>query len=318
MNPDDLAFTDDTTDSGDGLAIHWVTSLTWWFEESYVSGRYPITSFHVYEALMKPYSTYLKSAKFKDITDGRVNYDSKYSPRYWVEPLEYVYWATDSEKSWRTTTYDWVAVRKYTISSDLLEDPDFNGITFYWKTTDPAQVIEQKPSPTSSGQFQSSNGRVYDLQTFIDCLMDQRYIATENGWSFFERLEGSDQNHLSYEKIANETQDEMGYTYGGRHYPIGLVSFMIPDPNYDLKLYNLFETLGLTVQEGESSVDYYFLNYYFHGGAKVVGYRVWGISEGILATDDLSMVPFFFFLGTSREVLGTEGTCDLLYGYICS
>ncbi len=311
--PDDLAFTDDTTRSGDGLAIHWA----WWIEESHVSARYPITSFHVYEALMKPYSTYWKSAKFKDITDGRVNYDSGYSPRYWVEPLEYVYWATDSERKRRTTTYDWVAVRKYTISSDLLEDPNFNGITFYWRTTDPAQVIEQKPSSGSSGQSQASGGRVYDLQLLINCLMDQRYIATKNGWSFFERLEGSNRNHLAYEKLANDTQDEMGYTYGGRHYPIGLVSFMIPDPNYDSKLYNLFATLGLTVEDGESSVDYYFLNYYFNGGQKVTGYRVWGISEGVLATGDLSTVPFFLDPGTAGEVIGPEGTCDLLYGYTC-
>lgn len=308
----ELVFTDDTVRSGDGLAVH----RPWWNSRTEVSARSSITSFNVYEALMKPYSQDYKDAKFKDITDGRVNYDGSYVRR-WSEPLDYVYWATDSEKSWRTTTYDWVAVRKYDISNDLLEDPNFNGITFYWRTTDPSQVIEQKPSSSSSGQAQASSGRTYDIQTFVDCLMDQRYIAIENGWSFFERLEGSNQNHDKYVILAHSMQDEIGYKYGTKYYPIGLVSFMIPDPNYDPKLYRLFLTLGLSVEEGESSVDYYFLNYYMGGGQKVTGYRVWGISQGALSTGDLSNVPFFIDPETAREVFSATGSCDLLYGYTC-
>ncbi|WP_461864202.1 DUF2341 domain-containing protein, partial [Thermococcus sp.] len=306
--PDDLAFTDDTTRSGDGLAIHWVTPLTWWFEESYVSGRYPITSFHVYEALMKPYSTYWKSAEFKDITDGRVNYDSEYSPRYWVEPLEYVYWATDSGKKKRTTTYEWVAVRKYTISNDLLEDPNFNGITFYWRTTDLNKVIETKPS--SSGVSSQAAGTVYDLQPFINCLQDNRYFAIPGGWSFFERLEGSNQNHNAYVALAHSMQDALGYKYGNSYYPIGLVSFMIPNANYDEKLFNLFNTLGITL-DNESSADYYFLPHYFLNSPKIPGYQVWGISYGTYSGGDLSTIPFYIDERTAEEIFGIYGSKDL-------
>lgn len=109
----------------------------------------------------------------------------------------------------------------------------------------------------------------------------------------------------------------MGYKYGSQYYPIGLVSFMIPDPNYDRKLFNLFLTLGISVEEGQSSTDYYFLNYYFGDGTKAQGYRVWGISEGILSLGDLSNIPFFIDPETSEAILGSQGTCDLLYGYTC-
>ncbi|WP_010476977.1 hypothetical protein [Thermococcus zilligii] len=163
----------------------------------------------------------------------------------------------------------------------------------------------------------TKTGRAYDLQLFLDCLLDQRYIATESGWSFFERLEGSNGNHNSYVNLAHSIQDEMKYKYGNKYYPIGLVSFMIPHAVYDGKLLNLMKTLGLA-STNVSSADYYFLTYYFKRGPKVEGYRVWGISQGGLSTGDLSNVPFFIDLGTAREVLGTIGACDLLYGYRCS
>ena len=162
------------------------------------------------------------------------------------------------------------------------------------------------------------NARAYDIQPFIDCLLDQRYIATEKGWSFFERLEGSNTNHRKYEALANSTQDKLGISYEGKHYPIGLVSFMVPGPDpYDKKLLNLLNTLGISVEEGQSSTDYYFLNYYFSDGTKVQGYRVWGVSKGKIGSSNLEAIPFFLDPATAREILGAQGACDLLYGYNC-
>ncbi|AEC52833.1 hypothetical protein PNA2_1919 [Pyrococcus sp. NA2] len=174
------------------------------------------------------------------------------------------------------------------------------------------ETIPQLSQPTIPG-------RVYDIQPLIACLLDNRYFAIRNGWSFFERLEGSNRNHIIYEKLANETQDELGITYNGRHYPIGLVSFMIPHGAYDNKLLNVMDMLGISIEEGESSTDYYFLQYYFGNGVKVEGYRVWGISYGdSSSTGNLENIPFFIDPETAKEIFGIQGACDLLYGYNCS
>ncbi|MBO8175116.1 MAG: DUF2341 domain-containing protein [Thermococcus sp.] len=295
-----LLFTDDIS-GGDGLAIHW----TWWSYESYTSGRYPITDYDVYEALLKPYSTSYKDTKFKDVSDSRINDD--WWNRYWAEPLDYLYLVIDSEQTLRRATYDFIAVRKYTISSDLLEDP-FNGITFSWTSTSLTDLVETKPSSTVTTTTVVSGARAYDIQPFIDCIMDQRYFGIYNAPSFFERLEGSTVNHDEYETLAHQMQDELGIKYGNQYYPIGLVSFMIPHATYDEKLFNLFNTLGITPEEGQTSFDYYFLQYYFGGGSKVSGYRVYGISE----SPDRSSVYFFLDNQTAVAIFGAQGAQDLL------
>ncbi|ASJ10374.1 DNA-binding protein [Thermococcus sp. P6] len=294
-----LLFTDDSTRGGDGLAIHYA----WWNNESNVDGRSPANTYHVYEALMKPYSSSSKDSRFKDITDGGVNDDSYF--RFWSEPLRKLYLVTDSEKNKRETIYDWIAIRKYPDDSDRLEDPNFNGISYpNVNQNDP----ETKPTPSSS----AGPSRAYDLQPFVDCLMDQRYFGTYDGWSLFERLEGSSKNHDEYFELAKRMQDELGVKYGDRYYPIGLVSFMIPHASYDEKLFNLFNSLGIAVEEGQSSVDYYFLSYYFRRGSKVEGYRVWGISYGITSTGDLSSIPFFLDEETAEAIFGEVEAEDLL------
>lgn len=298
-----------TDDNSEGLAIH----RPWWKYYSYMSGRYPIDTFHVYEALMKPYypDNSKKDSKFKDITDnGRVNDDTYY--RKWTEPLTYVYVVTDSENKNRKTEYQWIAVRKYNTPTDLLEDPYFNGITLHWKTTTLSEVIEAKSTPGASTTTSlSGKSSVYDLQPLIDCLLDQRYFGIYEGWSFFERLEGSNANHNKYVNLAHQMQDELGYKYGTRYYPIGLVSFMIPHANYDAKLLSLMLTLGLSTTD-VSSADYCFIKFYFGSGNKVQGYPVWGISYGVFSGGDLSKIPFYLDDTTARAILGDQGANDLL------
>ncbi|MDK2913702.1 MAG: hypothetical protein PWQ79_617 [Thermococcaceae archaeon] len=179
--------------------------------------------------------------------------------------------------------------------------------------------VELKPSTGGA----SIGGSVYDLQPLIDCIQDQRYFAIEDGWSFFERLEGSDENHEDYVALAHEMQDELNYKPPVGYYPIGLVSFMVPHANYDEKLFNLMRLLEIPLEEGQSSVDYYFLKYYFGGGSKVDGYRVWGISQGDYYNIDLgtsvylSRIPLFLDVDTAKVILGTQGACQLLDGYTC-
>ncbi|WP_232054816.1 DUF2341 domain-containing protein [Thermococcus sp. 2319x1] len=207
--------------------------------------------------------------------------------------------------------FDWIRVRKY-------NNP--------MPTVSVSGTIESKPE--GSTVVQPSVAKAYDLQPFLECLLEQRYFGVYNGWSIFERLEGSYDNHEKYEELANKTQDELGISYEDKHYPIGLVSFMIPHDSFDSKLYTLF-ALGLTarpLKEGQSSADYYFLQYYFGNGNETNGYRMWGVSYGTLDVPyfifnppvDLSFIPFFLDNQTAISILGNEAACDLLEGYTCS
>ncbi|AFL94979.1 hypothetical protein CL1_0774 [Thermococcus cleftensis] len=182
----------------------------------------------------------------------------------------------------------------------------------------PAQItssgVETAPETTAT-----YNSKAYDLQPFVECVMDMKYFGTYSGWSFFERLENSDDNHANYFRLSMEMQDELGIKYGDEYYPIGLVSFMVPYRTYDEKLYNLFSDLQKNPEEGVSSVDYNFLNYYFKEGASITGqgYRIWGISYAY--PDDVNTVlgnplevPFFMDYETATAIFGAEGANDLL------
>ena len=171
--------------------------------------------------------------------------------------------------------------------------------------------VESAPSESVSPY----NARAYDLQPLISCIIDQKYFGTYGGISFFERLEDSRKNHAEYFELAKQIQDELGMKYGDRYYPIGLVSFMVPHADYDRKLFNIFDNFGIPIKEGQNSVDYYFLHYYFAGGSMSQGYRVWGISYGVSTlTGDLSVVPFFIDNQTAVAILGATGAQDLLQG----
>lgn len=306
-----VRFIDDTRDLSNTLVVD---EDGWWGSDATTansarSGK--PTDFHVYEAYMQDtntwydYNTKIYDAKFRDLTDGRVNYDS-YSRLIDPPSLRYLYLVNDNDGSGNEGVYDFIFVRKYPdTNGDALEDStNFNGIPLS------SSEIESytPPSPT----IQTTTARAYDIQPFMGCIQDNRYFGVYGGWSFFERLEGSSTNHDAYVTLAHRMQDELGVKYGDKYYPIGLVSFMIPHANYDEKLFNLFNTLGISVEEGQSSVDYYFLDYYFKGGSKVSGFRVWGISQGVISSGDLSTIPFFLDNGTATAIFGSQGAQDLL------
>ncbi|WP_048150003.1 DUF2341 domain-containing protein [Palaeococcus ferrophilus] len=299
-----LLFTDDYSGSGDGLAVH----RPWW---SYYtlgdSGRADVQTYHVYEAIMVEGGSYYDAA-FRDALDENGNVltrrnDDTYSRTY-VQPLRYLYLVTDSDNSNRRPYYDYIFIRKYPQSNGIsLEDSSyFSGISLSTGS------VEQIPVSSNGAVLPS---RAYDIQPLIDCLLDQRYFGITDGWSFFERLEGSDQNHDAYVALAHAMQDEMNYKYGDEYYPIGLVSFMIPHANYDNKLLSLMLTLGFPVTD-VSSADYYFLDYYAGSGNKVTGYKVWGISYGTYSLGNLDEVPFYLDEDTALALLGEQGANDLL------
>ncbi|CAD5243405.1 DUF2341 domain-containing protein [Thermococcus camini] len=197
--------------------------------------------------------------------------------------------------------FDWIFVRKYPSI-----DPDISYAT-----------IEQYSQ--SQTTVKTVPARAYDLQPFVECLMDQRYFGTYSGWSFFERLENSNRNHEGYVRLAKRMQDEMGIKYGNEYYPIGLVSFTIPHRVYDEKLFNIFVSLQIAPEEGVSSADYNFLNHYFKSRDVIssTGYRVWGISYEDPNNPNPNLhnpreVPFFMDYGTAVAIFGAEGANDLL------
>ena len=318
-----VMFTDDYSGSGEGMAIHLVG---WWL--LYVtgdSGRSDITTFNTYEAQIVPLTPFIKFSifQFRDVLDKDANALSRQS-RATTHTLgwtfgspQHIYLVTDTD--WvivPDTVFDYVVVRKHPSSGDLLDDPNFNGI----RVSSPQKLrsdIEEKPEGGNTATVTSS--KAYDLQPFVECVMDMRYFGTYSGWSLFERLENSNENHDRYFRLAMQMQDELGIKYGDRYYPIGLVSFMVPYRTYDEKLYNLFTNMQKTPEEGVSSVDYNFLNYYFNDERSITGegYRVWGMSYA--DPDDVNTVlgnplevPFFMDSETATAIFGTEGANDLL------
>jgi len=307
-------FTDDTRGQSDTLTVH---EGNWWNRYTSVNiGRSDNpTDFHVYEAYMRDtnmwydYNTKIYDAKFKDLTDGRMNLDT--SNRLIDPPsLRYLCLVNDNDDSGNAGVYDFIFVRKYpnTNGESLEDSTNFDGISLS------VSGIDSYPTPTPGAQIIPS--RAYDITPFLQCISEQegdiRYFGIYNAPSFFERLEGNMTNHEAYFNLSKQIQDELGTKYGNQYYPIGLVSFMIPSQEYDNKLFDLFNTLNIGIEEGQSSVDYYFLQYYFGNGTKVNAYRVWGISYGILFPNDLSNVPFFLDNETAIAIFGGRGAQDLL------
>ncbi|ASJ03305.1 DNA-binding protein [Thermococcus profundus] len=311
-----VRFVDDTKDQENTLVVD---EDSWWgsdYTTANVDRGGKPTDYHVYEAYMRDtgawydYNTKIYDAKFVDITDGRANHDS-YDRLIDPPSLRYLYLVNDNDNSGNEGVYDFVFIRKYPdVNGEKLEDTTyFSGISIS------SSEVDEKPVTSSSQPAVA--GAVYDLQPLLNCLRDDRYFAIEDGWSFFERLEGSHGNHDKYVLAAREMQDEMNYKPPNGYYPIGLVSFMIPYPTYDSKLFSLMNTLGFSLKN-ISSADYYFLPGYFKHAVVPDGYRVWGISYGNSPSlGNLENIPFFLDPTTAKEVLGTQGACQLLYGYSC-
>ena len=308
-NPQRIYLIDDTKYLSDSLEVwdeYYVLKWTWWGPRwvletgpSTHDGARGDTDFHTYEAVIKPNinGAYVNFLDYGTDYTGfptpvRENLDDGYL-RHYQSPLKYLYLANFYNGNNNNAIFKWVFIRRYI---QTLPTVTFGGIGEY---TPPTNTIQT-----------GTAARVYDLQPFINCLQDNRYFAIPGGWSFFERLEGSNQNHNAYVALAHSMQDALGYKYGNSYYPIGLVSFLIPNANYDEKLFNLFNTLGITLED-ESSADYYFLPHYFQKAPKVQGYQVWGISYGTYSGGDLSTVPFYVDSQTAEEIFGTYGSNDL-------
>ncbi|NJE77246.1 DUF2341 domain-containing protein [Thermococcus sp. ES12] len=288
IKTDKLQFIDDNSafndHGGDTLAVleNWTNSI--------VSGNPTVLGdYHRYQVVFTPTPTGVEF-DFTDL-DSTLRSVTSGVDREISSPVK-VGIIIDSPN---TAYFDWIVIGR---------------MPYYTADHTEIQSTGVESSPVTSNTY---NARAYDLQPLISCIIGQRYFGTYEGISFFERLENSVTNHDKYFQLAKRIQDELGLKYGGEYYPIGLVSFMVPNADYDQKLFEIFNNFGITVEEGQSSVDYYFLNYYFGRIEKKTGYRVWGISYGTSAlTGDLTIVPFFMDNQTAAAILGPVGAEDLL------
>lgn len=158
-------------------------------------------------------------------------------------------------------------------------------------------TVEQKPL------LQAVPARAYDIQPFIECLENGYYFGIYNAPSFFERLEGNfnPDRHRKYEELANRTQDLLGISHNGKHYPIGLVSFVLPTK--DTRLSMLINGEGIKL-DNQTSFDYYFLKYYIEkdSSAEKEGYKMYGVSAGNVTTDK----NFYMDRKTALAIFGKD------------
>ena len=223
---------------------------------------------------------------------------------------------------------------RYTIYA-VIDNDQNNNAYFDWIVGAPYPYASYSPTPSDFSRVESNpssnsgagalEARAYNVEPLRLCISEMekvgnivgsiRYFAVPWGMSFLERLEGSNENHDDYARLAYEIQDEMGISYNGRHYPIGLVSFMIPTTGgetFDERLNKLFTLLHISPDEGVDSVDFCFLSHYFPGKLSLVGqdrcslpaYRVYGISDTLHSGG--SDVYFFLDVSTARDILGTD------------
>ena len=302
----ELEFIDDnpgfTDHGGDKLAIlrNWGRNL------GYYNGTWTIDTWHRYQAVVQAIGTSNNSRALRVYTSFYLDPDasgqiivneSRSTGMIKTGTLFNVSAVIDNSVN-NNATYEWIFVYKYPYT---VVTPTFSSV---------------ENAPSSNTTPTSSNAHVYDLQPFINCLRNNRYFGIYGAWSFFERLEGSGGNHNYYWNLAKEMQTELKITYNGRYYPIGLVSFVIPNAQYDPAMFNLFQSLGLASTD-EISVDYDFLRYYFLGlsSAYVRGYRVWGISHGIVnnGNSNLDYITFFMNYTLGEAFFGYQPSQDLIY-----
>ncbi|MFA4639804.1 DUF2341 domain-containing protein [Pyrococcus kukulkanii] len=217
------------------------------------------------------------------------------------------------------------------ISVYLVVNNTFNNNGYFswviWGTS----YIEYSPQLSEEETQPPENlAKAYDIEPFLLCINEQervgskegeiRYFGVSWGMSFFERLEGSTENHEKYITLAKGMQEELGLAKNGLYYPIGLVSFMIPTDSmtyyFDEKLNRLFLTvLQKPPEEYVNSVDFCFLDHYFPGKLSINSpvckqqtYRVYGISD----SPDREGVYFFIDNTTAMSLFGITGASELL------
>ncbi|WP_167729099.1 DUF2341 domain-containing protein [Thermococcus sp. 9N3] len=150
-------------------------------------------------------------------------------------------------------------------------------------------VPEQKPP---EGNYVTA--RVFDIQPFRQCVIDERYFGVAGAPSFFERLEGGSSAHRAhYISLAEAMQRAV---YGGVRYPIGLVSFILPK--------NLPANLNFLVRE-QPAVDYIYLDYADYPGDDPDAMQVLGIS----ATGGITSTPVL-----DQNFYLTPATASLIFG----
>lgn len=310
-NPQWVYFIDDTKDNQNSLEVfdaYYVWARGSWELRSGTpthtnDGLRGDTKFHTYEVVMEPdingaYVDFLDYGNSYSLYPNPVRENPDGPLRHYTAPLRYLYLFNFGNGGNRNNAiFEWIFIWRYIRD---LPDETFS-------------AVEQKATQTTAS---SNEGSVYDIQPLIDCLLGNRYFGIEGGWSFFERLEGNTHNHDRYVQLAHKMQDELNYKPENGYYPIGLVSFMIPHVVYDERLFNVMSSNGIPIEEGQSSADYYFLEYYFGSGSKVSGNRVWGISRGTFGVTNLGIIPFFLDKTTACELLGWQGALQLV-GYSC-
>ncbi|KUH34046.1 hypothetical protein APY94_03480 [Thermococcus celericrescens] len=86
--------------------------------------------------------------------------------------------------------------------------------------------------------------------------------------TILERFEGSMNQHEYYTILAEEFQRDLGFT---QTLPVGLETFMVPDPSIDPTLLGALTSIGASVPSSYTSASYYFLKCAVEGTNCIIG-----------------------------------------------
>ncbi|NJE54618.1 DUF2341 domain-containing protein [Thermococcus sp. 21S9] len=243
----------------------WNTTLA-----SYPAGTWPIDVPNRYEVDVVPYTNLFLN--YTHEPNSAVSQNSNSIVNVSVAGNISVY-LTVNNSAGNSAHFSWVfwAPYPYSVLSPVLGAP------------------QQRPP---AGNYVSA--RVFDIQPFISCILDDRYFGVAGAPSFFERLEGGSSVHRAhYVALAQAMQKAV---YGSVKYPIGLVSFILPK--------NLPANLNFLVRE-QPAVDYIYLDYADYPGDDPSAMQVLGIS----ATGGISTTPVL-----DQNFYLTPTTASLIFG----
>ena len=245
---------------------------------SYPTGTWPIDEPNRYEADVEPQSAGL-SLNYTHEPNSAVSETSSVSVSGLVPGTVSLY-LTVKNRAGNGAHFGWVfwGPYPYDVLSPLLSAP------------------EQRPP---SGNYVSA--RVFDIQPFINCLLDDRYFGVAGAPSFFERLEGGNTAHRAhYVSLAEAMQKAV---YGRVKYPIGLVTFILPK--------DLPANLNFLIRR-QPAVDFIYLDYQHYPDDDPEAMQVLGISAtGGIATTPIVDQNFYLTNSTAAFVFGVYAP-DLL------